>query len=171
MFNLMPTTLFLWVVGICVTLEIGTRAMDMLSKFDLFQITADLPTEVVPIYDAMGNVRGHIRIRGLSGAELTEYQQGLTVNTRDGKTKTNMRRAMAKLILLTACNDDGSPYFDDSDILKIDQMPAKTLMPLFETAQKLCGLTDEDMRDMTEDFTPTQNGHSTSDSHSNSESQ
>lgn len=170
MFDIMPTTLFLWVVGICVIPEarrlknLDTRAMDILGKHDLWQITADLPSELAPIYDATGKMRGHIRMRGLSGAELTEYQQGLTINTRDGKTKTNMKRAMAKLIILCACNDDGSPYFEEGDMFKVDAMPSKTLMPLFEMAQKLCGLTDEDVREMTEDFTPTQNGHSTSDS-------
>lgn len=138
--------------------------MDVLSKDALWQIVADVPTEMVEISDAYGRKAGHIKMRGLTGAELTEYQNGLTIRTKDGRTRTNMRRAMAKLVLLCAINEDGSPYFEDTDLLKIDTMPAVTLMPLFEAAQKLCGLTDDDVKEMTEDFTPTEtNGHSTSD--------
>lgn len=135
----------------------------MLDKNTFWQITSKLPTEDVPIRDAMGQIQGHIRLRGLTGAELTEYQKSLTIETKNGRSKTNMKRAMAKLILLCAVNEDGSPYFEDADLLKIDQMPSATLMPLFERAQSLCGLSDDDMREMTEDFTPTQNGHSGSD--------
>lgn len=137
--------------------------MDVLSKDALWQIVADVPTEMVEISDAYGRKVGHIKMRGLTGAELTEYQNGLTVRTKDGRTRTNMRRAMAKLVLLSAINDDGSPYFEESDLLKIDSMPAATLMPLFEAAQKLCGLSDDDVKEMKEDFSPTMSGHSTSD--------
>lgn len=137
--------------------------MDVLSKDALWQIVADVPTEMVEISDAYGRKVGHIKMRGLTGAELTEYQNGLTVRTKDGRTRTNMRRAMAKLVLLSAINDDGSPYFEESDLLKIDSMPAATLMPLFEAAQKLCGLSDDDVKEMKEDFSPTMSEHSISD--------
>lgn len=130
--------------------------MAMLSKDELWQFATDLPSEEVPIRDANGKVRGTLRIRGLSGAELTDYQESLSVPTKNGRTKVNMKRAMAKLVLLCACNDDGSRYFEDSELIKIDQMPAATLMPLFESAQKLCGLSDDDMRQMTEDFPQTE---------------
>lgn len=137
--------------------------MDILSKADLWQIVSDLPSEIVEIRDANGKVRGAIRMRGLSGAELTEYQRGLTIHTKDGKARTNMRRAMAKLVLLSACNGDGSPYFAESDLIQIDNMPAATLMPLFEAAQKLCGLSDDDMKELAEDFTPMNGKDSNSD--------
>lgn len=130
--------------------------MKELSKDELWQVTSDLPTELIEIKDAHGNPRGALRMRGLTGAELTEYQKKLTILTRDGKSRTNMHRAMAKLILACACNEDGSPFFDQSDLIKLDSLPAATLMPLFEAAQKLCGLSDNDVKEMTEDFTETE---------------
>jgi len=170
MTSIWPTIInFLTVVGICVIPEarrlkaLEIRAMDILSKDDLWQIVADVPTDYVPVYDANGKPRGKLKMRGLTGGELTDYQTSLTVQTRDGKSRTNMRRAMAKLVLICAINEDGSPYFSDGDLLKVDAMPSKTLMPMFEMAQKLCGLTDDDMKEMVEDFPVTQNAHSTSD--------
>lgn len=141
------------------------KKINLLTLDELWQCTAKLPSDYAPIYDDTGTLRGHIKMRGLTGDELIEYQQSLTITTRDGKSKSNMKRAMSKLIVRCAINEDGSPYFKDSDILKVDQMAARTLMPWFELAQSLSGLTDDDLRDMVEDFTPTQNGHSPSDSH------
>jgi hypothetical protein len=142
--------------------------MSLLNKADLWQITADLPAEEVEIFDAAGNVAGKIRMRGLTGTELTQYQESLVVRLSSGQTKPNSRYAMAKLIALSAINEDGSPYFEKSDVPKLDSAPARVLMPLFESAQRLCGLTDDAFKEMTEGFDETESEPSNSDSHSHS---
>lgn len=134
----------------------------MLKKDDLWQITADLPAEEVEIHDASGRVAGTIRMRGLTGTELTRYQESLTIRLSSGQTKPNTKFAMAKLIVLAAINEDGSPYFDPSDTAKLDSAPARVLMPLFESAQRLCGLTDDAFKEMTEGFDETENEPSSS---------
>src|SRR5690606_31180877 len=129
-----------------------------------WQITADLPAEEVEIFDSAGNVAGKIRMRGLTGTELTQYQESLQVRLSSGQVRPNTRYAMAKLIALSAINPDGSPYFDKGDIPKLDSAPARILMPLFESAQRLCGLTDDDFKEMTEGFDETETEPSNSDS-------
>jgi hypothetical protein len=126
--------------------------MSVLKKDALWQITADLPAEEVEIHDANGNVAGTIRMRGLTGTELTTYQDSLTIRLSSGAIKPNSRYAMAKLIVMSAINEDGSPYFDKGDTQKLDSAPARILMPLFESAQRLCGLTDDTFKEMTEGF-------------------
>jgi hypothetical protein len=126
--------------------------MALLKKDDLWQITTSMPAEEVEILDSQGKVAGSIRMRGLTGEELTAYQDSVTVTLSSGQRRGNTRKAIAKLIARCAINEDGSPYFDASDISKLDQAPARMLMPLFESAQRLCGLTDEDIREMAEDF-------------------
>jgi hypothetical protein len=130
--------------------------MSVLKKDDLWQVTADLPAEEVEIHDSNGRVVGVIRMRGLTGTELTQYQESLTIRLSSGQTKPNTRYAMAKLIVLAAINEDGSPYFDKSDTVKLDSAPARVLMPLFESAQRLCGLTDDAFKEMTEGFGETE---------------
>lgn len=137
--------------------------MSILKKEDLWSITRDMPAEEVEIFDAYGKVAGVIRMRGLSGSELTAYQEGLTVRGRDGMPKPNTRHAMAKLIVLCAINEDGSPYFDRSETMKLDEAPARILMPLFESAQRLCGLTDDDFKELVENFGETPTDDSSSD--------
>jgi hypothetical protein len=135
-----------------------------LKKDDLWQITAKLPAEEVEIPDADGNVAGTITMRGLSGTELTAYQESLTVRLNNGQTRPNIKYAMAKLIVISAINADGSPYFERSDTKKLDDAPARILMPLFESAQRLSGLTDEVFKEMTEGFDETQSDDENSDS-------
>lgn len=137
--------------------------MSVLKKEDLWQITADMPAEAVEIFDSHGKLSGVIHVRGLSGTELTRYQESLTIRLSSGQTKPNTKYAMAKLIVLSAINEDGSPYFDNADTMKLDSAPARILMPLFESAQRLCGLTDEVFKEMTEGFDETENEPSSSD--------
>ena len=137
--------------------------MALLKKDALWSATANLPAEDVEVFDANGNVIGEIRMRGLTGSELTAYQESLVVTLSSGQRKSNARHAMAKLIVLSAINEDGSPYFDKSETVKLDEAPARFLMPLFESAQRLCGLTDDDMKQMTENFDETRNEPSSSD--------
>ncbi len=134
----------------------------MLKKEDLWQITADLPAEEVEVFDSSGKVAGTIRMRGLTGTELTKYQESLTIRLSSGQTRPNTKYAMAKLIVLSAINEDGSPYFDQSDTAHLDSAPARILMPLFESAQRLCGLTDDAFKEMTEGFDETENEPSSS---------
>lgn len=137
---------------------------DLIKKDDLWQITAELPAEEVEIHDANGNIAGKIRMKGLTGTELTTYQDSLTIRLNSGAVKPNSRYAMAKLIVLSAINEDGSPYFDRADTQKLDSAPARILMPLFESAQRLCGLTDDAFKEMTEGFGETRSEDVDSDS-------
>jgi hypothetical protein len=137
--------------------------MSFLKKDDLWQITADMPAEAVEIFDTQGKLAGVIHVRGLSGTELTRYQESLTIRLSSGATKPNTKYAMAKLIVLSAINEDGSPYFDQADTAKLDSAPARVLMPLFESAQRLCGLTDDAFKEMTEGFDETETEPSSSD--------
>jgi len=138
--------------------------MSIISKADLWQVASAMPAEMVELHDSNGVMIGSIKMRGLTGAELTAYQESLVVTLSSGQRKPNTRHAMSKLIVLCAINEDGSLYFDSkADMLRLDDAPARMLMPLFESAQRLCGLTDDDFKQMVADFDTTQSDHSDSD--------
>lgn len=108
----------------------------------------DLPVEDVPVPEWGGEVR----LRGLTGAELDEYQASLVVQTSNGQQKTNLRNATAKLVSRCAVNEDGSPLFEPKDLLKLSSKSAVALQRLANVAQRLNGLTDDDLKELTEDF-------------------
>ncbi|MEV0149110.1 MULTISPECIES: hypothetical protein [unclassified Nonomuraea] len=124
----------------------------LISKDVLFQVTADLPWEDVQIRKPPNNeVVGTIRLRGLTGDEVNEWQDA-AVHVK-GKTRRQSKHAMALLIVASAINEDGSEFFDRRDVLKVGQMPGYVLMQLTEVALKLSGLgDDEDVRELVEGF-------------------
>lgn len=119
----------------------------------------DLPVEDVPVPEW----KGEVRLRGLTGAELDEYQASLVVQTSNGQQKANLRNATAKLVARCAINEDGSLLFEPKDLLKLSSKSAVALQRLFAVAQKLNGLTDDDMRELVEDFDDDPSGSSSSD--------
>lgn len=135
--------------------------VNLLGKDDFWSIASALPTDHAPLYDAEGNLRGYVRMRGLTGDELTEYQQSMQT-IKNGQQKVNAKHAMAKLIVASAINPDNSPYFLRGDIMKLSQMSAKSIMPMFEMAQTLSGLTDEDVKELIEGLDEAQSERSDS---------
>jgi hypothetical protein len=94
---------------------------------------------------------GTVRLRSISGRERDAYEQSCIVGK--GKSRdVNMRNARAKLIVLCAVDETGGKMFSDSDLAGLGRKNARPIDRLFEAAQKLCGLRDEDVEEMTEDF-------------------
>jgi hypothetical protein len=81
--------------------------MGLISKDDLWQVTAQLPWEDVPIRKPpSGEVVGTMRLRGMSGEEVNEWQDASTQQI--GKRRRQSKHSMAMLIVKCAINEDGS---------------------------------------------------------------
>jgi hypothetical protein len=138
--------------------------MSLTSKDDLWQVTADLPWQDVPIRKPPnGQVVATMRVRGLSGEEVNEWQDASSRQV--GKVRRQSKHAMAQLIVMAAINEDGSQFFEPRETLKVSQMPGYALMQLTEVALKLSGLTDDDAKELIENFGNGLSELSTSDSH------
>lgn len=129
----------------------------LLSRDDLWQVAADLPIEDVPLIDPTGKRVGVIRMRGLNGRELEDYQQAQS----SGKGVT-YRNAVIGLVTLSAVNEDGSRMFAPSDRIKLSSAPSWMLMTLFEAASRLSGITEDDVKEMTADFDDAQSSTTSS---------
>ncbi len=105
---------------------------------------------------------GGVRVRSITGRQRDEFEASL-VEQRGNDRKVNMRNARAKLIVLCAIDENGQPLFTSEDIRRLGSKNAKPIDRLFEVCQVLAGLTDEDLREMTENFDETPDGDSTSD--------
>ena len=138
--------------------EVAEGYRTLLSKDDLWQAAADLPTEDVSLIDpAKGLTVGKVRMRGLTGRELEQYQQAQS----SGKG-VSFNNAMTGLVMLSAVNDDGSKMFVPSDRIKLSQAPAWMLMQMFEVAGKLSGVTEGDVKEMVSDFDDAQSSTNSS---------
>lgn len=105
---------------------------------------------------------GTVRIRSISGRQRDEYEQSLIQqNGRD--RQMNLRNARAKLIVLCAIGEDDRPLFSADDLRRLSAKSAKPLDRLFTACQKLAGLSDDDVKSLTENFGATPDDGSTSD--------
>ena len=68
----------------------------------------------------------------------------------DGKnTKMDLRNMRAKLVALTVVDDKGKRLFrGDADVNALGRKSAAALQRVFEVAQRLSGLSDEDMEEL-----------------------
>jgi len=102
---------------------------------------------------------GSVRVRTLTGAERDAFEQSI-VDQRGKDTRMNLRNIRAKLVALTVVDGDGKRLFSDADAKLLGQKSASALDKIFEVAQRLSGLRDEDVEelaknsddDLSEDF-------------------
>ena len=108
----------------------------------------------------------YVLVKSMSGRERDKFESSIMKVVGEGKNAkaqadyTNMR---AKLIAMTAVDEEGNLLFTERDVEQIGQKSGKALDRLFAAAQRLSGITDTDVEDMTKNSPAGQSGSSTSD--------
>jgi hypothetical protein len=105
---------------------------------------------------------GEVRLRSISGRQRDDYEQSM-LEQRGNDRKVNMRNARAKLIVLCAVDEAGQPLFTTEDVRRLGAKNARPLDRLFDACQKLAGLSEDDLRGMTENFDDDPDGDLLSD--------
>lgn len=118
--------------------------MSFLDKAALLAAAAQqLPIEKVDVPE----LGGHIYIRAMSGVERDSWEKSLMVGRgkrRDIDT-TNVR---ARLVARTACDESGKRIFDDGDAVALGGLRVDALTKLFAVAQRLSGVSDDDVEEL-----------------------
>lgn len=87
---------------------------------------------------------GYVFVRGMTGAERDSFEASV-VDIRGSSQKINMVNVRAKLVSLTACDEEGNRLFEDSDIIELGKKSALALQKVFDVAQRLSGLSKEEV--------------------------
>lgn len=96
--------------------------------------------------------KGYVHVRSLTGFERDRYETSLMVGTGK-KQRVTLENARAKLCALTLCDQTGQNLlFSESDVIALGRKNAGALQRIFEKAQELSGLTEEDIEEMTENL-------------------
>lgn len=82
---------------------------------------------------------GDIRVRVISGAGRESYEM-LVSSEQQGRIR-------ATWVALTACNEDGSRMFTDSDIDALANLDASFIIPVFEAAMRLNGMAKDSIEE------------------------
>jgi len=103
----------------------------------------DLPRELVEVPEWGGAVY----VRALTGAERDQFEASI-VEQRGRDVRMNMRNIRAKLVALTVVDEDGQRIFTDDDVAALGGKSAAALDRLFAVAQRLSGLSKEDVEEL-----------------------
>lgn len=124
--------------------------MALLSREDIIAVE-DRTTETVKVPEWGGEVL----VRSLSGRERDEFESS-TVRTRGGKREENYDNFRARLVSLCLVDEDGRRLFTSkSDIILLGNKSVAALQRVFNKAQELNGMSDEDVEELTDSFEKT----------------
>lgn len=118
----------------------------------------DLPRELV----AVPEWGGEVYVRALTGAERDAFEQSI-VEQRGKSTRMNLRNIRAKLVSLAVIDGNGNRIFSDDDVKWLGNKSAAALDRIFEVAQRLSGLRDEDVDELAKNSESDQSDGSISD--------
>lgn len=108
-----------------------------------FLAKRNLPIEPVDLPDG-----DRVYVRSMTAAERDSFEAGLVKG--DGKSrKTDFTNFRAKLVTLTMTDEKGTRVFEDTDADEVGKMQASIIQPIFEKAQKLNGLSQADVDELT----------------------
>jgi hypothetical protein len=113
---------------------------------------------------------GSVRVQSLSGAERDQFEESiLGQKQKDGSREVVTKNLRAKLVAMSAVDKDGNLLFSPDDVLVLGEKNAAPLDRLFSAAQKLSGISKDDVEDMVKNSGTGQDAGSPSDSLSTSE--
>ena len=105
---------------------------------------------------------GHVNVKSLTGKERDQFEESI-FHQKGKKMERNFRNLRAKLVALTTVDDDGNLIFNQNDVEALGDKNASALDKIFSKAQKLSGLTKEDIEEMTASLEDGQSDGSSSD--------
>jgi hypothetical protein len=114
---------------------------------------------------------GMVYVRGLSGTDRDSFEMAMIEQSRGKGKRTqevNLRNLRAKLVVRTAVDSDDTetakPIFEMADIEWLGRKSAQALQRVYAVAQRLSGLSNEEVEELTTDLGEGQSDDSGSDS-------
>jgi hypothetical protein len=99
-----------------------------------------------------GDPEAGVWVKGLSGTDRDSFELGM-LETKGRKQEVNLRNLRAKLIVRTAVDSDdpetAKNIFTLVDIAPLGRKSAAALQRVYAMAQKLSGLSNEDVEELT----------------------
>jgi len=106
---------------------------------------------------------GEVWVKGFTGAERDAFEISIMEFREGKKPKLVLENMRAKLCVMTVCDEKGNRIFKDGDIPALGKKAAKALSVIFDKAQELNGLSDEDVEKLSKNSESAPAEDSTSD--------
>ncbi|ASU81502.1 hypothetical protein CDO52_00720 [Nocardiopsis gilva YIM 90087] len=93
---------------------------------------------------------GTVRVRSLTGKERDAFEASL-VDKKTGQA-SKLANARARMVAMTVVDERGNRMFSLDDISALGDKSAAALNRVFDVARRLCGMSDDDLAELVEDF-------------------
>jgi hypothetical protein len=120
------------------------------------------PTLVIEVLD-VPEWKGKIRLKHLSAKERDEFESSMVSVTRGGRQKMNNENFRARLVQLAAVKKDGTQMFTKHDIRTLGDLPAAGLQRVFNKINEMSAFSEDDLKELGEDFDDDRTDDSSSD--------
>ena len=117
----------------------------------------DIESEIVEVPEWGGSVR----VRGLTGTQRDRFEQSIVIQ-QGKKSRMNMDNIRAKLCAMTMVDEDGGRLFSDRDTEELGAKSAAALDRVFAVAQRLSGISEDDLEELEKNSGSAPSGASTS---------
>lgn len=114
----------------------------MLNKEKLLDLGSNIDIKKVDVGDDF------VFLKEMTGTERDAYEQSLFI-MNNNKPQMTMDNARAKLLVKVLCDEKGKRLFKDTDISALGTLPARIMDKLFNKAQVMNGISDEDIDELT----------------------
>lgn len=117
-----------------------------LSKQQIFG-AVDLPKNRVDVpewAEAGKEADAYVFVRTMTARERDAFEE-LTFHSNGKDVDTNLANFRARLVTLTAVDDDGARIFDDGDVQSLGDKSGKVIARLFEAANALNGFGKDEV--------------------------
>lgn len=92
---------------------------------------------------------GSVFVRELSAAERDAFETSMVQLDRKGKVQGhNLANVRARLAVFALCDEHGERMFGDGDAEALGELSASALQRVFEVAQRLSGISNEDVEEL-----------------------
>lgn len=91
---------------------------------------------------------GTVRIRSLSGTERDRWESAFIGRDGTPHVDKSYEGIRARLVVACAVDADGNQLFGRDDVKKLGAKSAAPLDRLFDAAQRLSGLSDQDVEEL-----------------------
>jgi len=123
--------------------EIVEAKVKILTKDEIFNVQ-DVVSELVEVPEWGGSVW----VYGLTAKERDAFEETMITTGKGRNTKRNLANLRARLCARCIRNENGKRIFKGEDIEKLGEKSGKAINRVFEVAQRLSGMTDDDVEEL-----------------------
>lgn len=91
---------------------------------------------------------GCVLVKGMTGLERDELEASV-VSRRGKQVDVNLINLRAKMVAKCVVDETGARLFGEEDVRTLGKKSAGALQRVFEVAQRLAGMSDEDVEELT----------------------